>query len=261
MQNNIPENRMDHSPVLRTSFFRFYEELNEFLPKEKAKQSFPVTFTGKPSVKNTVEMLGVPHTEIDLILVDGTSVDFGYQLKGGEQISVYPVFESLDISPLIRLRAKPLRNTKFIVDVNLGKLARKLRLLGFDTLFRNNFDDDEIIRIAAREKRIILTRDKGILKNNQVTHGYWLRNTAPSLQLEEVVERLQLRSSFKPFSRCTHCNHKLRRVEKDEIAHRLPSDTLQYYAKFWECEGCKNIYWEGSHFDSILNWIEKLKAN
>ncbi|HKI89990.1 MAG TPA: Mut7-C RNAse domain-containing protein [Draconibacterium sp.] len=259
MQNKVPENRIDHSPVLRTSFFRFYEELNEFLPKEKAKKTFPVSFTGKPSVKNTIEMLGVPHTEIDLILVDGTSVDFGYQLEGGEQVSVYPVFESLDISPLIRLRSKPLRNTNFIVDVNLGKLARKLRLLGFDTLFRNDFEDAEIIRIAAKEKRIILTRDKGILKCSEVTHGYWLRNTEPSLQLEEVVERLQLRNSFKPFTRCTHCNHKLRSVGKKEIADRLPSDTLQYYAEFWECEGCKNIYWEGSHFDSILHWIEKLK--
>ena len=261
MQSKTPENRMDHSPVVRTSFFRFYEELNEFLPKEKAKQLFPVTFIGKPSVKNTVEMLGVPHTEIDLILVNGISVDFGYQLEGGEQVSVYPVFESLDITPVIRLRAAPLRDTKFIVDVNLGKLARKLRLLGFDTLFRNDFEDDEIIRIAAREKRIILTRDKGILKQNEVTHGYWLRNTDPSIQLKEVVERLHLRSSFKPFTRCIHCNHKLRPVNKEQIANYIPSDTLRYYSRFWECEGCKNVYWEGSHFDSILNWIEKLKAN
>jgi uncharacterized protein with PIN domain len=246
---------------LRTSFFRFYEELNEFLPKEKIKKKFPVSFTGKPSVKNTIEMLGVPHTEIDLILVDGISVDFDYQLVGSEQISVYPVFESLDISPLIRLRAKPLRNTKFIVDVNLGKLAKKLRLLGFDTLFRNDFGDAEIVQIATKEKRIILTRDKGILKYSEVTHGYWLRNIEPSLQLKEVVERLQLRSSFKPFSRCTRCNHKLQSVSKNEIADRLPSDTLQYYDEFWECEGCKNIYWEGSHFDSIMKWLEKLNVS
>ena len=261
MQDKTLENRTNHSPVLRTSFFRFYEELNEFLPKEKLKKSFPVTFTGKPSVKNTVEMLGVPHTEIDLILVNGTSVDFNYQLKGGEHISVYPVFESLDISPLIRLRSKPLRDTKFIVDVNLGKLARKLRLLGFDTLFRNDFEDDEIIRIAAEEERIILTRDKGILKQNKVTHGYWLRNTDPSLQLKEVIKRLQLRNSFNPFTRCSRCNHKLRPVDKKDIASQLSSDTLQYYSEFWECEGCKNIYWAGSHFDSILEWIEKLKAD
>lgn len=259
MQNKTPENRTDHFPILRTSFFRFYEELNEFLPKEKIKKKFPVSFTGKPSVKNTIEMLGVPHTEIDLILVDGTSVDFDYRLEGGEQVSVYPVFESLDISSVIRLRPKPLRNTKFIVDVNLGKLAKKLRLLGFDTLFRNDFDDAEIVQIATREKRIILTRDKGVLKYREVTHGYWLRNTEPSLQLKEVVERLQLQNSFKPFTRCTHCNHKLRPVRKEEIADRLPSDTLQYYTDFWECEGCKNIYWEGSHFYSIFKWLEKLK--
>ena len=259
MQYKTPENRIVHSPVLRTSIFRFYEELNEFLPEDKKKKKFPVSFTGKPSVKNTIEMLGVPHTEIDLILVDGISVEFEYQLEGGEQISVYPVFESFDISPLIRLRAKPLRNTKFIVDVNLGKLAKKLRLLGFDTLFQNDFDDAEIVQIAAKEKRMILTRDKGILKYSEVTHGYWLRNTEPSLQLKEVLERLQLQNSFKPFTRCTRCNHKLRPVNKKEITNRLPADTLKYYSEFWECEGCKNIYWEGSHFNSILEWLENLK--
>lgn len=259
MKNKTQENRIDHSPVLRTSYFRFYEELNEFLPEIRVKKMFPVSYFGRPSVKNTIEMLGIPHTEIDLILVNGISVDFDYQLEGGEQVSVYPVFESLDISPLIRLRSKPLRKTQFIVDVNLGKLARKLRLLGFDTLFRNNFEDAEIIRIAAKEKRIILTRDKGILKYSEVTHGYWLRNTDPPLQLKEVVERLQLRNSFKPFTRCTRCNDKLRPVGKNEIADRLSSDTLQYYVEFWECEGCKNIYWQGSHFDSITRWIKELR--
>jgi len=250
-----------HSPLIRTSFFRFYEELNDFLPEQWVKSEFPFSFSGTPSVKNMIETIGVPHVEVDLILVNGNSVDFECKLKGGEKISVYPVFESFDVSPLIRLRAEPLRKTRFIVDVNLGKLARKLRLLGFDTLFRNDFDDEEIVDIAALEKRIILTRDKGVLKHSRVTHGYWLRSDDPKTQVKEIVTRFQLQNNFNPFSRCSECNGNLQRIEKEMLADRLPSDTLQFFKSFWECDNCKKIYWKGSHFDRITEWLIKLKED
>lgn len=253
-----PEVR-DHSPVIRKSYFRFYEELNDHLPPDWRKRSFSYAFKGTPSVKNTIQSIGVPHGEVDLILVNGEPVPFSYQLKGGEEVSVYPVFESLDISPVTRLRSSPLRKLRFIVDVNLGKLARKLRLLGFDTLFRNDFEDDEIVKIALEEKRIVLTRDKGILKQNAVTHGYWIRHDDPSHQLTEVVGRFQLQNSFKPFSRCSDCNALLKPVKKEDIEHQLPADTFRYYETFWQCSGCGKIYWEGSHFASILRWIDALK--
>ena len=182
-------------------------------------------------------------------------------MQGGEKISVYPVFESLDISPIVRLRPKPLREPRFIVDVNLGKLALKLRLLGFDTLFRNNFEDDEIIEIALRENRIILTRDKGILKQNAVTHGYFLRNDDPKKQLKELVDRLQLQSSFRPFTRCAACNGILEEIEKQKVHHNLSSDTFQFYDKFWRCTGCEKIFWKGSHYKHIQNWLKDLKSN
>jgi uncharacterized protein len=152
-----------------------------------------------------------------------------------------------------------LRTICFIVDVNLGKLARKLRLLGFDTLFRNDFEDDEIVKISLKEKRIVLTRDKGILKQNAVTHGYWIRHDNPALQLKEVVSRFQLQNSFHPFSRCSDCNALLKAVEKEYIKSQLPADTYQYYEAFWQCSGCGKIYWEGSHFGHILRWIDELK--
>ncbi len=250
----------DHSPVRRVAFFRFYEELNDHLPVEFRKISFPYEFNGRPSVRNSIHAIGIPHGEVDLILVNGTSVNFDYHLQGGEMVSVYPVFETLDISPVFHLRSRPLRETRFIVDVNLGKLASKLRLLGFDTLFSNSFKDHEIISTALREKRIILTRDKGILKQNSVTHGYWLRNDNPKKQLQEVVQRLQLQSSLKPFSRCTHCNSQLIKIEKSHLSGSLPADTLSYYDQFWECSGCGKIYWQGSHFKHILKWIDKLKG-
>ncbi|MEN8115402.1 MAG: Mut7-C RNAse domain-containing protein [Bacteroidota bacterium] len=255
---NKPEN-INHNPIIRTSWFRFYEELNDFLPQNVRKRSFPYNFTGTPSIKNTIEAIGVPHAEVDLILVDGKSVGFDFLIIGGEQVSVYPEFETLDISPIIHLRPKPLRITKFVVDVNLGKLALKLRLLGFDTLFRNDLEDDEIVKLSVNEKRIILTRDLGVLKHNDVTHGYWLRNSDPKKQLHEIVERLQLQNSFNPFTRCSNCNGSLDSVAENEIEMILPEDTRNSFNQFWKCTGCGQIYWKGSHYDKICEWIENLK--
>jgi uncharacterized protein with PIN domain len=260
MSNRKGENSdRNHSPVLRKSVFRFYEELNDHLPDNIQKKDFTYEFTGKPSVKNSIQAIGIPHSEVDLILVDGEPVTFDYKMQGGEKISVYPMFESLDISPLARLRPKPLRHSRFIVDVNLGKLALKLRLLGFDTLFRNDFEDDEIVEIALREKRIILTRDKGILKQNVVKHGYFLRNDDPKKQLKEVVDRLQLQNKFHPFSRCVSCNGELQKADKKELDQLVLDDTLRYYNEFWQCSDCGQVYWKGSHFGNILRWIEDLK--
>jgi uncharacterized protein len=250
---------LNHSPVIRKATFRFYEELNDHLPESRRKRAFIYEFTGKPAIKNTIQAIGVPHGEVDLILVNGKSVDFSYQLQGGENVAVYPVFESLDIFPLVRLRSRPLRETRFVVDVNLGKLAQKLRLLGFNTLFRNNFEDDEIIEISLEEKRIILTRDKGILKQNKVTHGYWLRNDDPKKQLDEIIKRFQLQYSFRPFSRCSGCNDELEAAPKSGLTDVLPDDTLNYYHEFWQCTGCGKIYWEGSHFKHIIRWVDELK--
>lgn len=260
MKSENSENKgSNHSPIIRKAFFRFYEELNDHLPEKWKKKKFSYEFKGNPSIKNTIQAIGVPHIEVDLILVNGKSVDFDYQLQGGDEVSVYPVFETFDISPLIRLRPEPLRESRFIVDVNLGKLAQKLRLLGFDTLFRNDLEDDEIIEISLTENRIILTRDKGILKQNVVTHGYWLRNDDPKKQLAEVITRLQLQNNFQPFTRCSNCNGKLELIAGEKLDGKLSADTLTYYDEFWECTTCRKIYWQGSHFHHILNWLEEIK--
>jgi hypothetical protein len=185
-------NRLTH-----TALFRFYEELNDFLPKERYKKCLPYEFIGNPSIKETVETIGVPHSEIDLILVDGESVGFDYKMCGGEQVSVYPVFESFDIASLVRLRSKPIREIRFIADVSVGTLAKMLRSLGFDTVFKKDFTDKEIVDLSLKEKRVILTRDKSILKYRGVTHGYWIRNDDPDKQLKEVVSRFQLENSVR----------------------------------------------------------------
>ena len=162
---------------------RFYAELNDFLPQYQKKLSFKHTFNGNMSIKDMIESIGVPHTEVDLILVNGKSVYFTFRPKNQDQISVYPIFESMDITDINRLRPKPLRKTKFILDVHLGKLAKYLRMIGFDALYENNYNDPFIIKTAQTERRIILTRDLGILKNKLVTHGYFIRSIKPKEQL------------------------------------------------------------------------------
>jgi uncharacterized protein len=240
------------------SLFRFYQELNDFLPNEKKQKEFNYHFQGTPSIKDSIEAIGVPHTEVDLILVDGESVDFNYRLKGGEKISVYPVFESFDISGLNRLRPEPLRETKFILDVHLGTLARYLRMAGFDTAYRNNLDDPEIAQISKTDHRIVLTRDIGLLKRSEVRRGYWVRNTDPDKQFVEVMNRLHLASKIKPFRRCLTCNGEIVEVSKDTIMHLLPPRTKKFYNDFRRCSNCGKIYWKGSHYHKMLRKIHCL---
>jgi len=243
----------------KTVSFRFYEELNDFLPKEKRKITFTYPVKINQSVKDAIEALGVPHTEVDLILVNGKSVDFNCHLQDNDQISVYPVFESLDITPIIRLRAKPLRVTKFILDVHLGKLCKYLRMLGFDSFYRNDLDDDEIIRISLAEKRIILTRDIGILRHGKVTHGYWLRSQYPKQQLSELIRRFNLEKQIRPFYRCTLCNGLVDKVEKEKIEHLLEENTRKYFDDFFQCRECRQVYWEGSHYDDMKAFVDGLR--
>ena len=201
----------------------------------------------------------MPHTEVDLILVNGESKDFSYIINGGDDISVYPVFESIDISNLQKLRPEPLREPKFILDVHLGTLARYLRMLGFDTNYRNDFSDQEIVKISLEEKRAILTRDVGILKRSEVTRGYWVRNTNPVKQVEEVVNRFDLKNLIKEFTRCVECNSVLEKIEKEKIIDRLPPKVKAAHNDFLYCKSCDKIYWRGSHYDSMKELIEKLK--
>lgn len=241
--------------------FRFYEELNEFLPAEKRKRWFTCSFSGSPSVKDTIEALGVPHVEVDLILVNGISVDFAYKLRNEDAVSVYPVFEWLDISSVTHLREKPLRDPRFILDVHLGKLAKYMRLCGLDTYYCKDYEDHEIISLSLSEKRIILTRDRGILKNKQVTHGYWIRSKYPGEQLAEVLKRFDLKDRIQPFRRCMECNGFLTDVSKEDIIDRLQPGTIKFYQTFKKCCDCDHIYWEGSHYGRMRKYIDSLIEN
>lgn len=237
---------------------RFYEELNDFLPQEKRKIAFVFQFKQAGSVKDVIESLGVPHTEIDLILANGKSVDFQYMVQGGDQISVYPMFELLDISPLVRLRPKPLRESRFVLDTHLGRLSAYLRMLGFDSLYRNDYDDPTLANISAQEDRILLTCDRQLLMRKQVTHGYYVRARQPREQLLEVLTHFDLFNALKPFTRCLHCNAGIHPVAKQNIQQQLQPRTKKHYNQFWQCENCKKIYWQGSHYLRMKQMIDEL---
>ncbi|RMG42711.1 MAG: twitching motility protein PilT [Methanobacteriota archaeon] len=245
----------------RVAYFRFYEELNDFLPPTLRKVTFPYQFTGTPAIKDVIEALGVPHTEIDLLLVNGTSVGFEYRLQPGDRVAVYPVFESFNISAVSRVRSQPLRIIRFILDVHLGKLARRLRLLGFDTLYENHWDDHEIVDIAVRERRIILTRDKGLLKHTRVTHGYWIRSTQVEEQVKEVLKRFDLHNNIHPFTRCLVCNGVLHQIDKKVAFQLIPPRIREEYEEFYQCQSCQKIYWEGSHYDQLTKIISSISGN
>ena len=154
-----------------TATFRFYEELNDFLAPERRKQEFTAPCARAATVKHMIEALGVPHTEVEIILVNGESVGFDRLIADGDRVAVYPKFEALDVTPLLRLRERPLRETRLVADAHLGGLAHLLRMAGFDTLYRNDFDDREIVDLSVAEDRIVLTRDRELLKLREITHG------------------------------------------------------------------------------------------
>lgn len=243
---------------MKTAYLRFYAELNDFLPPEKRQVQFSFEFTLDNSIKDCIESLGVPHTEVDLLLVNGRSVDFNYIIKDGDSISIYPVFESFNISDVIRLREFPLREPGFIIDVQLGKLAHFLRLLGFDAFYRNNLTGAEIINISLEQKRTILTKSIHLLKNKEITRGYWLRSYNPKEQIIEIIRRFDLKNNIKPFTRCIICNTLLNPVAKYEIAALLPQKVIELYNDFLFCPNCKKPYWRGTHYEKMVIFINTL---
>ncbi|AXK40403.1 Mut7-C RNAse domain-containing protein [Crenobacter cavernae] len=245
---------------MATVTFRFYEELNDFLPSSRRKTAFCYACAPGETVKHAIEALGVPHTEVELILVDGESVGFDRILTEGDRIAVYPVFEVFDVAPLLRLRESPLRVTRFVADAHLGALAAKLRMAGFDTLYDNHFDDDEIEALAVAERRIVLSRDRELLKRRAITHGCYVHAQKPAEQLREIFTRLDLFASARPFSLCMACNAPLREIAKGDIETRVPSDVFAGHARFVTCDVCRRVYWEGSHWRRMRALLDELAS-
>ncbi|HEV8311685.1 MAG TPA: Mut7-C RNAse domain-containing protein [Burkholderiaceae bacterium] len=240
--------------------FRFYEELNDFLPRERSKRSFHVDCAREANVKHAIEALGVPHTEVELVLVNGESVGFEHALRDGDRVSVYPQFEAFDMRPLLRVRTAPLRVTRFIADAHLGRLARYLRFLGYDTLYRNAWSDRELVALAVAEQRILLTRDRAALMHRALTHGCYLRDDEPLAQLAALAQRLELSADPARPGRCMLCNEPLRTIEKSTIVAQLLPATLAHHERFWQCPGCERIYWRGSHWQRLRRSVDAAVA-
>lgn len=242
--------------------FRFYAQLNDFLPQGKKHRSFVSQFNAPQSVKHLIESVGVPHSEVFLILVDGEPVDFKYLARSGERIAVYPLFHSVEWSPPKLLQPMLPSPAGFVLDNHLGKLARYLRLLGFDTLYpKEHLKDEQLAQMAGDQDRIMLTRDRRLLMRRVVDHGYYLRSDNAKQQAVEVLSQFELYDHIQPWRRCLQCNGLLHEVKKEEVIDQLEPKTRQYYDRFRQCQSCGQIYWKGSHYKKLDRLIEEISLN
>ncbi len=239
---------------------RFYAQLNRFLPRERRQLRFEQTIAEGSPVKHAIENAGVPHTEVGLVLVGDEPVSLAHVLTEGDRVSVYPPFALLDVTSLQRAAPPAPAEPRFVLDIHLGKLAAHLRMLGFDTLYRNDYDDATLARLADADERILLTRDRALLRRRAVRYGCYVWETSPERQLAEVIHRYDLLSRIAPFRRCLHCNGALVPVAKDAIAERLLPKTRRYYAEFRQCADCGQIYWKGSHYEQMQRFLATLLA-
>ncbi|MDB5822998.1 MAG: hypothetical protein JWR21_1702 [Herminiimonas sp.] len=241
--------------------FRFYAELNDFLPRDRRQKECSVNCARDATVKHMIEALGVPHTEVELVMVNGESVGFERRIADGDRIAVYPLCESLDVTPILRVREQALRDTRFVADAHLGGLARLLRIAGFDTRFENTAGDNDIVALSRDEHRIVLTRDVELLKRRELTHGCYVRAIKPVEQFQEIVARLDLASCFHPFSLCLECNAPLVGIDKASVVARVPPMAYACHEHFSTCEGCHRVYWEGTHWRRMREMLDSISAH
>lgn len=239
--------------------FRFYEELNDYLPEELRKGWIESSAEPGTSVGEKIASFGIPLEEIDLVLINQQSESFEYILQEEDRISVYPVFESFDISQVSKLRDKPLREHSFICDVHLGRLCKYLRMLGFDTSYLNNYTPQQIIEISNLEKRVILSKNIQLTRHKEVTRAYWVRSAEPKEQLKDLIFGLDILKLAQPLTRCLNCNSELKIIKKEAIINRLEERTAKYYTEFFRCPLCDQIYWKGSHYESMLEFIHQIE--
>ncbi|TLX72792.1 twitching motility protein PilT [Labilibacter sediminis] len=245
----------------KSIYFRFYAELNDFLPSDKKQKIFEFEFAGPLKVQEAILAMHIPLSEVDLVIINGQSKKFNYWLKDDDFISVYPVFESFDISSLNALRPHPLRETKFILDAHLGKLAKYLRMAGFNALYDPDFKDPQIIDISVDTKRIILTRDKALLRSVRIKHGYYVRNINPLKQFKEIICKFDLVSQFNPLNRCLVCNQLLKQIAKIDVETLVSPDIYNRFTHFYQCQQCHKIFWKGSHFDRMRQFIYEISKS
>ncbi len=251
---------------MKKVYLRFYGPLKDFLTGEHLtcdffgiSSCFVYQYRGRQTTRDIIEAQGVPHTAVDLILLEGEPVDFSYLVNSGDYLSIYPVWRSLKLDDEYSLTPELPVEIKFVLDSHLGKLASYLRMLGFDSLYRNDFLDPELARLSSETSRILLTRDRGLLRRRQVKLAYFIRSDFPADQLEEVLERFELLERIPEIRRCPLCNTTLEKVAKKDILERLEPLTRKYYQDFSRCPDCDKIYWQGSHYRRLEELLQKIE--
>jgi uncharacterized protein with PIN domain len=246
--------------IMPHAYLRFHGDLNDLLMAAQRHNLIAYVLNGDQSVKHAVESLGVPHPEVEAIVANGRGVDFDYLLRPNDRVDVYPLPGAPEGVHAPKLRPPLIPPVRFVLDTHLGRLAAFLRLFGFDTLYRNDYEDSELARIAGEEGRVLLTRDRGLLKRKPVVYGYAVRETKPRRQIVSVLRRYRLVDQVLPWHRCVRCNGLLFPVEKSEILHLLEPKTRLYYDEFRRCANCGQVYWEGSHFAHTQEFIDLILA-
>lgn len=237
----------------------FHGDLPFFLKSKTDVAIVQRELAEKTSVKDVIESCGVPHPEVDLIVVRGRPVDFSFRLQCDESVEVYPVEQAATLFPGKRLQARSLIG--FIADGHLGKLVRDLRLLGLDVLYDRDAEDRQLLELTKIDTgRALLTRDRRLLMHGAVRHGYFLRSQDPLEQTIEVIRRFRLAGAIDPFTRCLRCNSPLEKVEKDAVVQELEPLTRTYYEDFRRCTGCGQVYWAGSHFSKLERRLEEIRT-
>ena len=229
------------------AYFDLQPELHCFLPRDKRNVTIALAFKGRQSLKHLIESLGVPHTEVGQVTANGQARGLDSVPHNGDRIEVRAAAPGCPIEP------------RFLLDSHLGRLAAYLRMLGFDCLYRNDYDDAELAELVQREKRILLSRDRRLLMRKVVQYGYCLRSLEPPEQLTEVVRRFDLADKIRPFHRCLRCNGALQPVSKETVLDRLEPLTKIHYDEFSLCPACDQVYWKGSHVERMEKLIESVK--
>ena len=234
-----------------TATLSFHAELKDFLAKTQRNGPVRQEYQGKPAVKHLIEALGIPHTEVGRILIDGRPATLADHLEQDVQIEVFP------LEPKSRLDSNE-PTPAFILDIHLGRLAAYLRMLGFDLLYDRRLDDSGLAGQAAERGRVLLTRDRRLLMRKNVERGYWVRSLEPEEQAVEILKRFGLRTRIHPFRRCLVCNHSLEPVFKETVLDQLEPLTRLHYEEFHRCAACGQIYWKGSHFERMQALLSRL---
>ncbi|MBF9254595.1 hypothetical protein I2I11_14920 [Pontibacter sp. 172403-2] len=245
--------------MLHQADFLFHGALNDFLPQTSRHTLLRYTFRDAPAVKDAIEAIGVPHPEVEVALVNDVPVTLLHPLRPHDQVALFPAGPEYTWPAGYALKARTPPEIKFVLDVHLGKLARLLRMLGFDTCYENHYADKTIARIAEQDNRMVLTRDVGLLKQKIIEWGHWLRSQQPGEQLAEVIHYYELAGKFRPFERCMACNGKITQVSKAAILDKLPPKTKMYFNEFFQCLCCKRIYWKGSHYERMQQFVVQLQ--